>query len=76
MDRVRVVQGHRGDQVLLRALAFPELARSLRFIAREGANYFYKGELADAMVAAVQGSAIAPGTAHRRRFGEKRGREW
>ncbi|MCL5049038.1 MAG: gamma-glutamyltransferase [Firmicutes bacterium] len=39
----------------------PELAATLRRIANEGAEAFYQGELAEAMVAAVQQSAIAPG---------------
>ncbi|MEM1114635.1 MAG: gamma-glutamyltransferase [Pseudomonadota bacterium] len=39
-----------------------ELARSLRYIAREGADYFYRGALAKEIVASVQNSATAPGS--------------
>lgn len=39
----------------------PALADSLRIIAREGAQAFYQGPLAENMVTAVQNSAIAPG---------------
>ncbi|RUO44063.1 gamma-glutamyltransferase [Aliidiomarina taiwanensis] len=39
----------------------PALAESLRTIANEGADGFYQGPLAEAMVQAVRHSAIAPG---------------
>ncbi|TQV66698.1 gamma-glutamyltransferase [Exilibacterium tricleocarpae] len=40
----------------------PELAATLRLIARQGVDAFYMGPLAEAMVAAVKNSKIAPGT--------------
>lgn len=39
----------------------PSLAKTLRGIAQYGADYFYKGELADNIVAAVNEAKIAPG---------------
>nr|WP_246072196.1 gamma-glutamyltransferase [Catenovulum sediminis] len=38
-----------------------QLAESLRGIANQGIDYFYRGELADKIVAAAQNSPIAPG---------------
>ncbi len=39
----------------------PELAHSLKLIAEQGSEVFYRGELAKAIVEAVQGSKIEPG---------------
>lgn len=39
----------------------PEYARTLRLIAEQGADAFYHGEIADAIVAAVQHAPINPG---------------
>lgn len=39
----------------------PELANSLKRIAEQGADAFYKGSIADAIVAAVQNAPINPG---------------
>ena len=39
----------------------PDYAESLRLIARQGADAFYQGPIAKAIVAAVQNSPIAPG---------------
>lgn len=39
----------------------PELAASLKLIAEQGADAFYQGPIADAIVAAVQNAALNPG---------------
>ena len=39
----------------------PALAKTLRAIATQGVDYFYEGELADSIVAAVNEAKIAPG---------------
>ncbi len=39
----------------------PELAHSLRMIAKEGADYFYRGPLARQIVEAVRSSEVRPG---------------
>ncbi|WP_444910831.1 gamma-glutamyltransferase [Microbulbifer sp. TRSA005] len=39
----------------------PEYARTLRMIASDGANAFYKGEIAEAVVKAVRGDTENPG---------------
>mgnify|MGYP001175514488 CR=1 FL=1 len=40
----------------------PDLARTLRLIADQGPEVFYKGELARLIVAAVQGAPVRPGS--------------
>lgn len=40
----------------------PTFAETLRRVARDGANAFYTGPVAEAIVAAVQGAAVNPGT--------------
>jgi gamma-glutamyltranspeptidase/glutathione hydrolase len=42
-------------------LVNPDFARTLRLIAAQGADVFYKGEIAQAIVAAVQGAEENPG---------------
>src|SRR5690606_35395668 len=39
----------------------PEYAQTLRLIAEQGADVFYQGEIAEAIVTAVQNSPINPG---------------
>lgn len=39
----------------------PELAQSLKLIAEQGADAFYRGPIADKIVAAVQNSSLNPG---------------
>ncbi len=39
----------------------PDYARTLKIIAEQGADSFYHGEIAEAIVAAVQNSSAAPG---------------
>jgi gamma-glutamyltranspeptidase/glutathione hydrolase len=47
----------------------PDMARTLRLIARHGAKVFYEGEIADAIAATVVHPPIAPGTTLRIRPG-------
>ena len=53
----------------------PELARSLRLIADQGADALYQGPLADAIVASVQGAGDNPGRLRREDLARYQARE-